>query len=65
MEFQQALTLWKLKDIQEYFQCGRNKALAIMQSKTFPSLQIGRVHYVAEEDVYAWVRKNRNNNILI
>ena len=63
MECQQALSLWTLKDLQNYFQCGRNKALAIMQSKTFPSIQIGRVHYVAEEDVYAWVRKNRNNHI--
>jgi len=57
------LNLWTLKDVQKYFSLGRNKALALMGSKTFPSLKIGRTYYVAEDAVYEWVRKNARSEI--
>lgn len=61
----QFVNLWSLKDVQRHFNCGRNKALALMQSKTFPSFKIGRVYYVVENDVYEWVKKNKNHTILL
>lgn len=59
------INLWNLKDIQNFFNCGRNKALKIMQLKSFPSFQIGRTYYVAEDEVYKWIQKNKGNNIYL
>lgn len=55
--------LWGVKEIQNYFNCGRNKALALMRYKSFPSFKIGRTYYVLENEVYGWVEKNKNNII--
>lgn len=57
--------LWGLKDLQKYFGFGRNKALALMGLKTFPSIKIGRTYFVEEQEVYAWVRKNAKNEITL
>jgi hypothetical protein len=60
-----AITLWTIENVQKYFRCGRNKALVLMRSKTFPSFKIGRKYYVAEKDVYRWVEKIKNHNVLL
>lgn len=59
------INLWNLKDIQNFFNCGQNKALKIMQLKSFSSFQIGRTYYVAEHKVYKWIQKSKGNNIYL
>lgn len=40
IEDNKAIVLWGIKDVQNYFGFGRNKALSLMSLKTFPSIKI-------------------------
>ena len=47
--------LLKAKDISNIIGCGINKAYAIMNSDSFPTITIGRNKYVYEEKFKEWL----------
>ena len=57
------IILLKVEDLQRIFNCGRNKALALMSFKTFPSIKIGRTYFVEEQELYIWLKKNKYNRV--
>ena len=57
------IVLLNVEDLQKIFNCGRNKALALMSIKTFPSIKIGRTYFVEEQELYIWLKKNKYNRV--
>lgn len=50
--------LW-VKDLEEYLNIGRSKALNLMRSAGFPSIRLGRRYFVMRSDLEDWIRKYR------
>lgn len=57
------IQLLTTKDIQEYFNCGKNKAQSIMRSRSFPSIKIGRSYFVTVDNLNDWIKKNSYKHI--
>lgn len=47
--------LLRVKDIEEIFGCGRNKAYELMKSLGFPAIRIGKNLYVSKEELEKWI----------
>ncbi len=47
--------LLRVKDIEEIFGCGRNKAYELMKSPGFPAIRIGKNLYVSKEELEKWL----------
>lgn len=59
------MNLLKVKDIQKILRIGRDRAYALMRSKSFPSIKIGRTYCVEEEALKEWLKKNRFRKIIL
>lgn len=53
------------KDIQKIFNCGKDKARAIIMLDSFPKIQINRDVYIPEDKFEKWVQKNLGNTIYV
>ena len=49
---------YTLKDIQIIFHCGRDKAFALVQIKSFPKIKIGGRYYIDREEFNKWRKAN-------
>lgn len=50
--------LLTVKDLQSQLGIGRDTAYALMHSRAFPSIQIGRRYYVTREALEQWLSQN-------
>jgi len=53
------MQLLTVKETQSLLRTGRDKTYALMHSKGFPSIKIGRCYFVEAEALQEWLRKNR------
>ena len=53
------------KDLQYIFSVGKNRAYELMNSKAFPSLQIGSRKYVSRTALQEWVKTYTGKEYLI
>lgn len=60
----QDIVLYTIDDIKRIFKIGRNKALALMSSKGFPSFRINRKLYVLKDELEKWIRQNKGKNYI-
>ena len=54
-------TLYNTRDIMGIFQCGRDKAYAIMQMNGFPSFRLDNTYYVEKNELEKWIRSVKNS----
>ena len=47
--------LMTIKELQNYLGIGKDKAYALVKSKSFPALKIGGRYYVAKTDFVVWL----------
>lgn len=52
-----------VQDIQNLFDIGRNKAIALMKSEGFPVIKIGRTYRVDNTELEEWIEKNKGKTI--
>lgn len=57
--------LLTVKDLQYIFSVGKNRAYELMNSKAFPSLQIGSRKYVSRDALHKWVETYTGREYLI
>ena len=57
--------LLTVKDIQYIFSIGRNHAYVLMNSKAFPTLQIGSRKYVSREALEKWIETYTGRHYLV
>ncbi len=49
--------LMTIKELQSYLGVGKDKAYALVKSKSFPALKIGGRYYVVKSDFVSWLEK--------
>ena len=49
--------LMTIKELQSYLGVGKDKAYALVKSKSFPSLKIGGRYYIIKTDFVVWLGK--------
>ncbi len=49
--------LMTIKELQSYLGIGKDKAYALVKSKSFPAMKIGGRYYVAKTDFVVWLGK--------
>ncbi len=49
--------LMTIKELQSYLGIGKDKAYALVKSKSFPAVKIGGRYYVIKSDFIAWLGK--------
>jgi len=54
-----------IKDLQRILKIGKNSAYQLMQTKDFPSMQIGRKWLISEDALKEWLKDNEYNQICI
>lgn len=54
-----------VKDVQRILKIGRNSAYNLMQSKKFPSMQIGRKWLISEEALNKWIKENEHSSVML
>lgn len=55
----------KVKDIQEHLGISKNKVYALIRTKGFPKIKIGRNYYLPEEQYKKWVNENLKHEIFL
>ncbi len=50
--------IWTAKDITENTPIGISTAYALMRSKGFPAIAIGKRYYVTKQAFYEWLQAN-------
>jgi hypothetical protein len=51
------------KDLMEYMHIGKEKAYALMRSKSFPSSKIGKTYFVTMVNLQQWLNENVGKTI--
>lgn len=54
-----------INDLQRILKIGKNSAYQLMQTKGFPSMQIGRRWLIPEEALKDWLKNNEYRQISI
>ena len=49
--------LMTVKELQSYLGIGKDKAYALVKSKSFPALKLGGRYYVIQPDFVIWLEK--------
>jgi len=49
--------LMSVKELQSYLGIGKDKAYALVKSKSFPALKLGGRYYVIKPDFVSWLEK--------
>ncbi len=47
--------MYQTEDVRKIMKIGRDKAYALLKSKDFPSIKIGRNYYILEDDFLQWI----------
>jgi len=56
-------TVLRVPDLMEYLGIGRDAAYALMRSKTFPSIKLGKVYIVTVTELEKWLERNTGREI--
>lgn len=51
------MNLLSVKELQNIWQVGRDKAYALMHSSGFPSIKIGGRYYVTQDELKKWLER--------
>lgn len=51
------------KDLMNYLRIGKDRAYALMRSKSFPSMRIGKTYCVTMTSLQAWLNENAGKNV--
>ena len=49
--------LMTIKELQNYLSIGKDKAYALVKSKSFPALKVGGRYYIIKTDFVVWLGK--------
>ncbi len=53
------------KDVASTLRIGRDKAYALIKSKSFPAIRIGSRYVVTEKALSEWLEKNQHREVYI
>lgn len=53
----------KVKDIMERLGIGKDRAYALMKSKSFPATQLGKTYFVTTVKFEEWLEANAGKNV--
>lgn len=53
----------RVPDLMEYLGIGRDAAYALMRSKNFPSIKLGKVYIVTITELERWLERNAGREI--
>ena len=53
------------KDLMDILGIGRDKAYALMKSRSFPSTRIGRTYFVTAENLKTWMKNIAGKTITV
>ena len=56
-------TVLRVPDLMEYLGIGRDAAYALMRSKTFPSIRLGKTYIVTITELERWLERNAGREI--
>lgn len=51
------------KDLMNYLRIGKDRAYALMRSKSFPSMRIGKTYCVTMTSLQTWLNENAGKNV--
>lgn len=46
-----------MKELMQYLKCSKDRAYSLVQSKSFPSMQLGNRWYIVKDDLPDWIHK--------
>ena len=55
----------RVKDLMAYLKIGKDRAYALMRSKSFPSTQIGKTYFITPANFQLWLQENAGKSIEI
>ena len=59
------IVMYTVKDIQNLFRCGRDKAYALMQTGGFPSIKIGAQYLVEKTALEKWLKTQQGRHVIV
>lgn len=59
------IVMYTVKDLQQLFQCGRDKAYKIMKIKGFPSIRVGEQYVVEKAALKKWITVQQGKHVLL
>ncbi len=65
LENQDEFKVLSTKDLMDILGIGRDKAYALMKSKSFPSTKIGRTYFVTSDNFKNWMKSIAGKSITI
>ena len=51
--------LMTIKELQNYLGIGKDKAYALVKSKSFPALKVGGRYYIMKPEFVSWLERQR------
>lgn len=57
--------VFKVKDLSEALGIGRDAAYALMRSKAFPSMRLGRTYIVSKDNFMEWLNQNKHREFVL
>ena len=64
-DIQEVRSLYTIEDIMRVFSCGRDKAYAIIHSRGFPKMTLGRKFLISPDALQKWINQNSNSTIFL
>ena len=65
MDDQKEPVILQTKDLMKYLNLGRDRAYALMRTKGFPSIQLGKTFVVSKASLAKWLSQNEGRKIVI
>ena len=59
------LQVLTVKDLMEVLHLGKDRAYALMRSRSFPALRIGKSYLVTRDSLEKWLDQNAGRDIVI
>lgn len=59
------MEILSIKEVMAFLHIGRDKAYALMHSKSFPSTKIGKTYFVTSDNLKTWVNENAGRTIVL
>ncbi len=61
----ESIKLIGTRELMNILKIGKDRAYALMQSEEFPSVKIGAMYYVTEENLKKWLNESAHKTIRI
>lgn len=65
IDYSDDMQMLKVKDLQNILNVGRERAYALMKTKGFPAIQIGKTYVVSKASLKEWVENNEGRKIIL